>query len=366
MAGNNYTIKKNRISKGLVTGFEYEGETCLRGIPEEDRKVIVLRSIDGARDGATWGRLWFDLELEEEMACYIYAFAVDQDSFYRRNMVTKIDDFMMDPLEPYEIKEEFISKLKYVYTINQKDILLYNLKGRYLHLVFAVLGQGECKIDNIRLDSLGDNFMSAFPEVYRQQDGFFRRFLSVFSSIYNDFGEDIEHLPELLDLDTAPVELLPIYGSWLGVDTGADILDEKVLRELVKQAYDLCRIKGTREAVKRVSEIVLQSEVILLEHNVIMEYVTRRDEDLFRLMYGDSGQDVTLLIRRKLDSGLRSKLMYILEQFIPIRTKVRLVELLDDSVCDSYCYLDINASIRDVIHGTADEGYSLDNAVVLS
>ena len=37
--------------------------------------------------------------------------------------------------------------------------------------------------------------------------------------MYQDIQEDIDDLPKLLDVDTAPEKLLPVFASWLGLET---------------------------------------------------------------------------------------------------------------------------------------------------
>ena len=54
-----------------------------------------------------------------------------------------------------------------------------------------VMGEGV-SIGNIRVEAPGDNFMQTFPEVYREKNSFFHRYLSVYSSIYNDFQEKLD------------------------------------------------------------------------------------------------------------------------------------------------------------------------------
>lgn len=397
MAGNNYSIRKNRISKGLMSGFTLEGDSRLTATPSEGVHTLYLRAIDGVENDATWGRLWFDLELDEGMVCYLHVMALNQTSFYRKSLVTNIEDFLTDPLEPREVKKELFKQAGGIRVINTEDVLLYELKGRYLYIAIEVYGDGKCIIDRMRVDTLGDQFITLFPEIYQEKNTFFHRFLSVFSSIYNDFGEEIDDLPNLLDLDKCPGFLLPVYGRWLGVDTGSALFEESVLRTLVKEAYSLCRIKGTAAAIKRISEIILKDRVLVVEHDQMSLMHTVGKSPMYTddksLTYNGenslvrtgensknprgakderkkssleiSETDVYIYTKVRVDAVLRKSLMYILDQFRPVRTRLNLVILREDSMLDSYSMLDFNAVIRGAAEGVLDADMESDMGIVL-
>ena len=72
-----------------------------------------------------------------------------------------------------------------------------------------------------------------------------------------DFQEKIDNVAELLNVETAPVQLLPVFCRWMGLDVSGDFLTEERMRTLVREAYQLNRTKGTKETLLRVCEIVL-------------------------------------------------------------------------------------------------------------
>ena len=57
MAAITYSIKKNRINRGICRGFSLEGEDRLTVIPEENEHFLFLAALDGAKEDMTWGRL---------------------------------------------------------------------------------------------------------------------------------------------------------------------------------------------------------------------------------------------------------------------------------------------------------------------
>lgn len=365
MAEVSYSIKKNRIQKGLYKGFLLMEDGTLLTKSEEAIHRLYLRAIDAAKTEAHWGRLSFEVTCSENMVYYLYIAAFDEDSFYRENQPVKIEDFLCSSEESDVIKKRFLKEAGFLKFVNQKDILLYELQGRYLYLVIEVTGEGYLTLSKMRIDQEGDSFLHTFPEVYREENSFFHRYLSIFSSIYQDFQEKIKELPKLLDLRDCPASLLPVYASWLGLRVGENFLEEKTLRALVTEAYELGRIKGTKAALMRIAEIVLGEKVLILERNVMSAYIQQEQLEQINQLYGHSIHDVTILVNIPLSEVKRSQLLFLMEQFCPIRTKLHVVCLKKNSILDSYTYLDINAQIPWQGEGSLDEMREMDGAICL-
>ena len=365
MAGICYSIRKNRIESGLAIGFSMEEDGTLVMNEHEPRHVLYLRALDSATLDGEWGRLSFHASYPENMTCYVYVRAMNENMFYRTGNQKKIDDFLCDPQESVEIKRKFFKQVDATRHVNEKDILLYEQKGRFLYFAIEFVGEGNGYLKDIRIDRRGDNFMQTFPEIYQERNGFFHRYLSIFSSVFNDFQEEIERLPELLDVDTCPAQLLNTYGKWLGIDLDCDIQDETVLRKLVREAYSLNRMKGTKKAIERIAEIVLGEKVLILEHNIMQEYLTGKDRSDIADLYGNSIYDVIMLVEHPISELVKSQLMYLLDQFKPIRSRIHIVHLKSDGMLDSHSYLDMNARVFDVENGTLDECQSMDSVVTL-
>lgn len=365
MAGASYSIKKNRIQRGLHPGFllQEDGTLCLDDT--EPLHLLYLRAVDGGEEGASWGRLSFRVSCAEDVVYRLYVAAFDEDSFYRKGKPVRIEDFLCDAEESREIKRQFMQEAGFRKFVNQKDLLLYDLRGRYLYLALEVTGEGEFSLSRLRVNRQGDPFMNTFPEIYRERGSFFHRYLSVFSSIYEDFQEEIEALPKLLDLDTCPAFLLPVYASWMGLDVGENFLEESVLRALVKEAGELSRIKGTKASLERIAKIVLGEEVLILERNIMSAYIRKEQLEQMNRLYGRSVHDVTILLSTPLSEVRKTQLLFLLNQFRPIRSRLHVVCLRSTSILDSYCYLDKNARIPWQGEGRLDRQQEMDGAVCL-
>lgn len=345
-----YSIKNNRIKQGYVEGFTVEDDKIL--VLDETKRdhCVFLRPIDGVREGAFWGRLSCNLLLSEEIVCYIYVIASDHtDAVLGNNEDVDIAGMLCDENTPIHRKIALMTQLGAKRFVNTGDLLLYDLEGRYLFIAIEMLGTGKASIGNIRVGVNGDNFMGAFPEVYRERNSFFHRYMSIFSSIYNDISEQNDKLYEMLDLDKCSPELLEMYGSWFGIDLKGGFLPEHVLRSIVKEAYQLNRMKGTRYVIDRILEILLGEEAVVYENR-------HNNGEIFGL---------TILVNKRLTEELRHQITFLLDQFKPLRTRIRIFQMEKEAVMDGNSYLDMNATIPSEKHVVLDEEALYDGAITL-
>ncbi len=345
-----YSVKNNRIRKGCIKGFNITDDGQLILDERESEHGIFLAPFDGVKAGSTWGRITYNLVLSEQIVCYTYVIAFDNIEFSVDNgKHDTVTSFLCDPEVSTYTKTKVLLGLGAKKFVNTDDGLLYELEGRYLYIAVEMLGMGSASIDSIRVGVLGDNFMGTFPAVYQERNGFFHRYMSIFSSIYNDNSEINEKLYEMLDLNKCDAELLEMYGSWFGIDLRGGFLPEDTLRTLVKEAYMLNRMKGTKWAIERIVEIVVGEDSVLLENRL-------QDGGIF---------DVTILVNAKLSEDLRHQLMFILDQFRPLRTRIRLLQMEKEAVMDGNSYLDMNAAIPKQKHVVLDEESMYDGAITL-
>ncbi len=345
-----YSVKKNRIKKGCIKGFILEEDGRLIFDKEAREHSIFFRPFDGVEAGSTWGRLSCSLLLSEQIVCYIYVIAYDNVDFSVDNgKHDSLTSYLCDPEEQTNKKIQMLQSLGAKRFVNTDDALLYELSGRFLFIGIEMMGAGDASIENIRVGVRGDEFMEAFPAVYQERNNFLHRYLSVFSSIYNDYSEQNDRLYEMLDLDKCDAELLEMYGSWFGIDLKGGFLPEETLRSIVKDAYKLNRMKGTKWAIERIMEIIVGDDFVLLENRL-------QNGGIF---------DVTILINQKLSEELRHQLMFLLDQFRPLRTRIRLLQMEKEAVMDGNSYLDMNAAIPRQKSVVLDEEAMYDGAITL-
>lgn len=362
----NYSIQKNRLSRACMEGMEMTRDGAVKILPAAKSRYLFLGCLDGVEPDNQWGRFRSSFTRTGDMAFIIRAFALNQRVFERKGVLTDIDIFLQDSRIPAEVKLELFHTAEEVSYVNQEDILLYDVSGRYLWLSVEVLGDGEGELRNMSMILPGDNFMNAFPEVYREQNSFFHRYLSIFSSIYNDFQEKIDTLDSVLDLETAPDELLCLFAEWMGVDIKGNFLTGDRLRTLVKEIHRLNKWKGTRKSLERLTEIILGEKAVILERNILNERVGMSEAKNYNILYGNNPYCVTLLIRSYVEENKRSQLYFLLQQFIPVRCRLNLVFLDEKSNMDTYCYLDTNARLKQEEAAYLDCRKVLDENIILT
>lgn len=347
-----YRIGRNRLAQGLCRGFTLTDSGELHAGGDSTRHLLYLGSLDGVERDFEWGRLAFEAELGSDMALGVRVFASNETKFVRKGELTSIDDFLLDDTVEEEAKAVFFAAAGCREAAGVTDLLLNGLSGRYLWISVEVLGAGEAVLKNFRVYSPEDNFFNSFPEVYRTNGEFFRRYLSIFNVMYADFQEKIDGLDRYLDLDTAPASLLPVFAHWLGLELDGNFLEEDQLRLLLKHAFFLISAKGTRRAVIGVVRILTDAPVYVLER---------------RSSHGtDAPYDFTVLIQCAPDERLYSRLQFLLNQFKPLRSRVSLVFLGSCGRLDSFACLDLNAAVTQPQAGRADQGAALNGLVCLT
>ena len=361
----NYSIQANRLSKACLRGVELTSDGEIHILPAQENRYLFLGCLDGVKEDNQWGRFKGSFALSSNMAFVIRAFAVNQKVFERKGELTKIDAFLRDPEIDPETKLALFAQAEAVSYVNQEDVLMYGLRGRYLWICIEVMGDGEGSIRNLCMVLPGDNFMNTFPEVYREQNSFFHRYLSIFSSIYNDFQYQIDTLDEQLDIDTAEDDLLCLFAEWMGVDIRGNFLTGRKLRTFVKEIHKLNKWKGTRKSLERLTEIILGERAVILERNILKEHAASSEDKNYDRLYGNHAYCVTLLIQNYVEENKRSQLYFLLQQFVPVRCELHLIFLDQKSHMDTYCYLDTNARLWQEETAYLDERQVMDANAVL-
>lgn len=346
---------EDSLRRGLLHGIALEEGGVLRSIPDAGlTRDVFLPALDSGTPDFQWGRLSFDGEITGECVLRVRCFASNDDAIVVNDQVISTDDFLLNPEAPRTQKERLLLMGGGMERAGAKDILLTGQTGRFLWLWLELTGDAEVWLSNLRVYVPGDNFAHTFPAVYQEENDFFKRYLSIFSTIYQDFQERLDNLPDLLDVDTAPVEMLPVLASWMGMKLGDGLLSVAQQRSLLKLAPMLISRKGTRWAVESVVGLLVDGHSYLVERNLLSPE-ERRSEDI----YGDSPYDFTVMLPMAADERLRLRLQFLIDQFKPIRARCRIVFLEDCGGLDAFTYLDVNSTVLQSAPGNLDDGNAL-------
>jgi len=351
----NYSFRKSRLEKAACYGITIEDETVKIKNDCFDHGVFFA-ALDSGDTETPWGRLSMKIEKSEEVLFRIHVFAADDK--YMNDEITW-DEFFLNEDIPLNDKARIFSEIETKSYLATQDSILFDVIGRYCYIYLEILGTEDCSISQIRMFLPGDNFFQTLPEVYQQNNDFLKKYLSIFSTIYNDFQEELEAAPKILDIDTTPVEFLPVFASWMGVNVEGGFLSDNQLRKLIKNLYSLNRMKGTREALERLCEIVLEEKPIIVE-KAMMDTQDAEEE-----IYGNSPFDVIMFVKKFVSEEKRLQIMYLLKQFIPVRANLNIVYLETKSSMDGYTYLDMNAQMYDEKTASLDDKNRLDGNMMI-
>lgn len=359
----NYSIRKNRYRNSFLSGFSIVGDNCIKADTNMFEHCLILDTIDGTQEDALWGQLHFDCDFEADMIYTVYVFASNYTEFNRKGVVTDIREFLMSEADDIRTKKKFFEIAGAVKSVNHNDIILYDVKGRYLYIMLEVNGMGNGSIDNMFINSQGDFLMESLPEVYNDYGGFYHRYLSIFSTLFMELQGKIENIGEIFNLDKASPEVLTLFGRWLGIDLSGNFLSEDKLRILVREAYSLNRMKGTRKALERLTEIVLGEKTIILEKNRL-HYDAVLEEN-YEALYGEGAYDVTMLIKTHVPENQKSQLLFLIKQFVPVRCNLNIRFLDESSGLDDHLYLDMNTQVKESAEGELDTRQTMDGSVLM-
>ena len=354
-----YGIRKYRLNgallkRSLLEGFSLSEDGGVLRTEGSGVHSLLLPGLDSAQPDCAWGRLSLRCKLGAESMLTVRAFASNQDSVIRNNEVVRIDDFLLDPAISRKEKERLFTLADGMERSGVRDVLLTGQTGRWLWLWLEVSGAEEGTLEDLRVYVPGDNFFRTFPQVYQTDNDFLQRYLSIFSTMYQEFQEEIDALPALLDVDTAPEALLPMFARWLGLETDEALFSPEELRRLLKAAPELMARKGTKWAVEKVVKLFVEEPVYIVERNLIQSD-KRHSEDL----YGTTPYDFTVMVGRKMDEKLRLRLKFLIDQFRPARSRCHIVFLEECGGLDAFTYLDINGTVLQNVPGSLDDGKAL-------
>ncbi|MDR3295888.1 MAG: hypothetical protein LBT26_08695 [Clostridiales Family XIII bacterium] len=353
-----YKMGQSRLARATKTGFDLtpEGELVFSGYFTGGRHVFFSH-LDGGMDACPWGRLVFDARWGENTVFSVTAYASDDKElpWYGKNV--DVDEFLADGDVSGSSKTLFLNRAGATQSFGFRDVLIHRQKGRYLWICLTAQGE-DAAFSNIRVFAPGDNFFQTFPEVYRADGDFFHRYISVFSSIYNDFQEKIDTIDMLLDLDTAPEGLLPVYASWFGIVLDGDFIEESQLRALLKNAFSLIGGKGTRQALETLIGIFVKDPFYIVEQHVARRFAYSGDRAA-EILYGSDPFSFTLMINSEADEKLHSRLKFLLAQFKPIRVRPKILFMKGNGALDAGSFLDINAAVAQNRPAGLDERFVL-------
>jgi phage tail-like protein len=209
------------------------------------------------------------------------------------------------------------------------DCLVLSQPGRYLWLRLALTGEGETTptIQQIRVYFPRSSSLQYLPATYSEDSesrDFLDRFLSIFDTMRGRISQQITDIAHYFDPASAPIaplgqpqkqDFLPWLASWIGLTVDRHWPDEKK-RQLVRQAYQLYRLRGTPEGLRQHIRLYMDTDPYILEHFKLRNWLFL---DANRLGDQSTLWGKSIVNRLQLDGGAQLGSFQLIDSGDPLR-----------------------------------------------
>lgn len=315
------------------------------------RGVLISPPQDCLEEETVWHRMLIDALLPDGAGLELSVYASDSRHLLLEEGAVDLYEYIADASIPAEEKVSAFLPYRMTHRITPSDQLLHDVKGRYLWFALTMIGQEQLSplVQEITLVFPRQSLVSYLPEVYQEadtQDDFLTRFLSIFGVFFEDMDQQIESVAKLLDTDINAEEMLRWMSGWLSVEDAA-LWREDRLRELMRNAVRLYRIRGTPQSIVEIVGIYTGRQPLLVEAiDTILQAEESSSEIAggLRRLYGEDPSGFAVLVSEADVPTERSvlELGRILESFRPAHTTARLVVLRPYIFLDQHTYLGKN------------------------
>lgn len=341
---------KRSLAGGVMRGMSLDGELRVALSDPLESGYYITPMFDTMDPGSSYNRLVVDAE-SAGVKVEILVGATDYGSVFIDDKEVSLENYFADGRVPYEEKAAALRALSSVRAVNERDILLHELAGRYVWVMVAVfpMGEGSFVLNGLRLEFPKYSFTEYFPEIY-QDNVFFDKFIAVFQSMYLDVERRVDDIPRLLDYETTPEENVAYLADWLGIDNPGGVYTDGQLRKLIRDNDIYQGAKGTRAALEKIIEMTTGIRPRIVEYFQWSKLTKNEPQrELMNHLYGGTSNDFCVILDLTgLDAPLpidRESLEKIVESYSVIGTGHRIVFLRRCSHTDMHCYLDVNGCL---------------------
>lgn len=315
--------------RGRGDNLRFEGGRLeLDCVDSEVPGAFLSRTIDSGEPETIWHRMVVNAEVGENMALYFYLYVTDSEPEVRRIEATWTSGTCL-------VREHMaqMGHLEKRMVRNPEDVLLHEVKGRYLWLGILLWGNGAAGpvIENIQIYFPKETWTRYLPEIYQGKGNeFLERFLGIFQTLYQDMEQKIRTDAAYLDIGTAEGELLQWLTGWIHVEN-SHLWREKQLKQYLSNGAALFAVRGTPYALIRMVEIFTGERPFLVEAKE-----------------GDDPHRFQLMLREEAigDVAAYRAVERIIREGKPADMEVVLVPLKPYLFLDRHTYLGVNSILN--------------------
>ena len=288
-----------RIGFWTGSGFRHAVAARLHYLPAGR---VTTFQLDSDEFHTVWGRLFLDACIPKETSVTIRCITTDEppdEPAIPRTPPANTTDpqvFEIPPLPPLTLaarlelaepqtlhRRETGRELPWVRHAEDDPFETYEAPiiaepGRYLWVRIDLSGNTRTtpRLRALRAEYPTHDYLRRIPQTFSRDEhvaGFLRRYLAIFEGVMGELEGEADARATLLDPRSAPAEILPWLGSFVGM-----VFDERmaraprpgghvedVRRTLIAEATWLFRFRGTIAGLRRFVEIYLATQTILIE-----------------------------------------------------------------------------------------------------
>jgi len=336
------------LLKGCYSGMKATREHRLALSGEAGAYITPMFDTQEAQ--CSYNRLVVDGRFEGAKLELIAA-ATDETDVFIEGKPQCLEEYLANGQVPAPKKAEALRQLPHVRAVNTRDILLHDLKGRYVWVFVALYptGKCDCELEGLRVELPKYSFSEYFPEIYQGND-FFDRYIAVFQSMFLDMERQVDNVPRLLDYRTTPDENVEYLAGWLGIDNSRHLFTTGQLRHIIENIDVFQGSKGTKRALEQIILLLTGIRPRIVEHFRWQRPVfTSARIQANKALYGETGSHFCVILdltRAQLPEKIGEKdLEWLIESYSVMGLQFKVVYLRMCSHTDTHCYLDVNGAL---------------------
>ena len=187
-------------------------------------------------------------------------------------------------------------------------------------------------------------YLEYLPGIYKEDKvgkDILERYLSIFQTVNSSVERKIKNSPYLLDPLTVSPQFLEWLSKWFGIVRDKNWEEEK-WRVFLKEAYQLFKIRGTKECLERIIQIFTGEKPFIIEHFQMEQCSSEKAEfnDYFFCVYISSET-----VKNHSDLQIVRK---IVQTFKPSHTEGKVAVMPRMVVLGSFVLLGVNSYLHKI------------------
>lgn len=350
--------KSDWLSVGTSRNIEFKNDVLISQTKSGENGIYISGAFDSMQEGTIWHRMRLDIDFPQGSVFKIRIYASDLSEIIvaipgiKGKSRVNFNEYIADDKIDISRKVDVFGEINATVYENADDVILKNLKGRYLWFCLELINYNKenIKIRSLKIEFPQVSFVDYLPEIYRadeDRNSFTERFVSIFQSIYIDLEDKIDYTPVMFDVEKTNKDFLNWIGDWLSIKN-ASVWEDKKLRKLIKQAVKIYKIKGTKKAVAKIVQEYTGTEPIIVEQFDVKENMYYdKQKEVVENLFGDNGYVFTVMVPETCvkDSENYIELLRVINGVKPVDSICNLVALSDQMYLDNHCYMGINSFI---------------------